>query len=83
MNSLAATNTAIMNINKFILNVTLVPSGHNTQPWKFSVNDTVVRIYPDLNHSVSVVDADKYALYISLGCALETLWISAKPEKGI
>ena len=69
-----------MNIEQFITNVTLAPSGHNTQPWKFSVNDNVVRIHPDFERSLPVVDGDNHALYISLGCALENLVISAKED---
>ena len=69
-----------MNIKKFLHYATLAPSGHNTQPWKFSAEDNVVRIYPDFDRSLSVVDGDNHALYISLGCALENLVISAKEE---
>lgn len=69
-----------MNINQFIYYATLAPSGHNTQPWKFSVNNNVVRIYPDFDRTLPVVDGDNHALYISLGCALENLVISAKQE---
>jgi hypothetical protein len=56
---------------------TLAPSGHNTQPWKFSVEHETVRIYPDLSRRLPVVDPDDHALYISLGCALENLLIAA------
>jgi nitroreductase len=56
---------------------TLAPSGHNTQPWKFSVEHETVRICPDLSRRLPVVDPDDHALYISLGCALENLLIAA------
>ena len=56
---------------------TLAPSGHNTQPWQFSVEHDTVRIYPDLSRRLPVVDPDDHALYISLGCALENLSIAA------
>jgi hypothetical protein len=69
-----------MNIEKLIFNATLAPSGHNTQPWTFSANDHVVRIFPDFNRTLPVVDPDNHALYISLGCALENLLISAKQD---
>jgi len=69
-----------MNIEQLIYNATLAPSGHNTQPWKFSVNNNVVQIFPDFNRTLPVVDPDNHALYISLGCALENLVISAKKE---
>lgn len=57
------------------------PSGHNTQPWKFEANETQIIIRPDLNRKLSVVDPDDHALYISLGCALENLIISAKAQR--
>jgi hypothetical protein len=72
------TKQKIMNINQLIYHATLAPSGHNTQPWKFSVDGNTVRIYPDFQRSLPVVDPDNHALYISLGCALENLVISAK-----
>ncbi|MBK1620262.1 hypothetical protein CKO42_17805 [Lamprobacter modestohalophilus] len=53
------------------------PSGHNTQPWQFSVNQDSIRIFPDLTRRLPVVDPDDHALYISLGCALENLLVAA------
>lgn len=69
-----------MNINQLINHATLAPSGHNTQPWKFLVEDNIIRMYPDFQRSLPVVDPDNHALYISLGCALENLVISAKQD---
>ena len=56
---------------------TLAPSGHNTQPWKFSIKGDSIFIYPDYSRSLLVVDPDDHALFISLGCALENLIIAA------
>jgi hypothetical protein len=56
----------------------LAPSGHNTQPWKFSIRGHSIRIYPDFSRSLPVVDPDGHALFISLGCALENLVIAAQ-----
>jgi hypothetical protein len=53
------------------------PSGHNTQPWKFKTGDDSISIIPDFTRALPVVDPDNHALYISLGCALENLIISA------
>ncbi|PWN06529.1 Acg family FMN-binding oxidoreductase [Rhodohalobacter mucosus] len=69
-----------MDTRDLIYYSTLAPSGHNTQPWKFSVQDNIIRIYPDFDRTLSVVDPDNHALYISLGCALENLVISAKED---
>lgn len=57
---------------------TLAPSGHNTQPWKFSLDATIIRIYPDYSRRLPIVDPDNHALFISLGCALENLLIAAQ-----
>lgn len=57
------------------------PSGHNTQPWKFENTENGIIIHPDFKRALPVVDAEKYELYISLGCALENLLIAAK-QKG-
>ena len=65
-------------IIELIRYATLAPSGHNTQPWKFSLTEDSIRIFPDFTRSLPVVDPDNRELYISLGCALENLMIAAK-----
>jgi alkylated DNA nucleotide flippase Atl1 len=57
---------------------TLAPSGHNTQPWKFAVSSDHIRIRPDLERALPVVDPDHRELWISLGCALENLLLAAR-----
>jgi hypothetical protein len=57
------------------------PSGHNTQPWKFEVNEKQITIRPNFDRRLSVVDADDHALFTSLGCALENLILSAKAHR--
>ncbi len=56
----------------------LAPSGHNTQPWKFSIKEDVIRIFPDYSRRLPAVDPDDRELFISLGCALENLVVSAR-----
>jgi len=63
---------------EFVRYATMAPSGHNTQPWKFSHTKDSIRIVPDFTRSLPVVDPDNRELYISLGCALENLVIAAK-----
>ncbi|MEL7833477.1 Acg family FMN-binding oxidoreductase [Fodinibius sp. Rm-B-1B1-1] len=53
------------------------PSGHNTQPWLYSVNENEINLYPDFSRALPVVDSDNHALYISLGCAAENIVIAA------
>ncbi|MDR5892789.1 Tat pathway signal protein [Halomonas mongoliensis] len=57
---------------------TLAPSGHNTQCWRFRVEAGAIRILPDLTRRTPVVDPDDHHLYVSLGCATETLCLAAR-----
>ena len=57
------------------------PSGHNTQPWLFRINENNIEIHPNFDRALPVVDFDNRELFISLGCALENLCITAL-EKG-
>ncbi len=52
---------------------TLAPSSHNTQCWKFRIEDDVITILPDLMRRTPAVDPDDHHLYVSLGCAAENL----------
>ena len=69
----------MMNSNyiKIIENAIKAPSGHNTQPWLFKVNNDSIEILPDMNKALPVVDPDNRELFISLGCAAENLCITA------
>lgn len=60
----------------------LAPSSHNTQCWKFRLEDQVIAILPDLSRRCPVVDPDDHHLYVSLGCAAENL-IQAAPAQGL
>ncbi len=53
------------------------PSGHNTQPWKFKLNQNSIDIYPDFTKSLPIVDPEHRELFVSLGCAAENLCIAA------
>ncbi|MBX2957049.1 MAG: hypothetical protein KF846_12880 [Cyclobacteriaceae bacterium] len=78
MKSVKELNPAIIEI---IEDAIKAPSGHNTQPWKFEVDEMRIIIKPDFARSLKVVDADNHALFISLGCALENLILSAKAHR--
>ncbi len=56
---------------------TLAANGHNTQPWKFRLDERGATILPDLARRTAVVDPDDHHLYVSLGCAAENLIIAA------
>jgi hypothetical protein len=58
----------------------LAPSSHNTQCWKFRLDDRVISILPDFSRRCPVVDPDDHHLYVSLGCAAENLSQAAKAQ---
>lgn len=53
------------------------PSGHNTQPWKFRLNETSIDVYPNFSKELPVIDLNHRELYISLGCAVENICIAS------
>lgn len=57
---------------------TLAPSSHNTQCWRFELQDRAIAILPDLTRRCPVVDPDDHHLFISLGCAAENLVQAAR-----
>ncbi len=56
---------------------TLAASGHNTQPWRFHLDEGRVVILPDFSRRTPVVDPDDHHLFVSLGCAVENLALAA------
>ena len=56
----------------------LAPSSHNTQPWKFEINEDVVWVYANKDRWLTVADADQREMYTSVGCALENLVVAAE-----
>ncbi len=55
----------------------LAPNSHNTQPWKFSIQENCILIYPDLDRSLVFSDRTGREMNTSLGCALANLLIAA------
>ncbi len=64
-------------LQELVRMATLAANGHNTQPWKFRLNEGEIKILPDLSRRTVVVDPDDHHLYVSLGCAAENLAIAA------
>jgi len=52
---------------------TLVASSHNTQCWKFGIEDQRISILPDWSRQCPAVDPDNHHMFVSLGCATENL----------
>lgn len=58
----------------------LAPSWHNAQPWKFVIERNAIDLFADLSRWLRVADPDRRELYLSLGCALESLLIAGDYE---
>lgn len=56
---------------------TLAANSHNTQPWRFQLEEHAIEIRPDLQRRTPVVDPDDHHLYVSLGCAAANLMLAA------
>jgi hypothetical protein len=61
---------------------TLAPSSHNTQCWKFRLEERAISILPDLSRRCPAVDPDDHHLFVSLGCAAENL-VQAALARGL
>jgi len=65
-------------IKDLIKYATMAPSGHNSQPWLFEINDSIVTIFPDYTKSRPKTDPTNRELFISLGAAAKNLEIAAE-----
>lgn len=50
---------------------TMAPNSHNTQPWRFALDESSITISPDESRRCPVVDPDDHHLFVTLGCAAE------------
>ncbi len=64
-------------VHELIRYATLAPNGHNTQPWRFRVEDDRITILPDLARRTPVVDPDDHHVFVSLGAAAENLSLAS------
>ena len=58
----------------------LAPSTHNSQPWRFVVEGGAIDVFADPARALPAADRDRREMYLSVGCALETLLIAADYE---
>lgn len=64
---------------KFFINyAVLAPSGHNTQPWLFRINDDSIDILADRTRALPVIDPDDKELIISCGAAITNITVAMK-----
>lgn len=64
-------------LERLVYYARLAPSSHNLQPWKFVVGDGEIDVFADLDRWLRVADKDRRELFLSLGCAIESLRIAA------
>ncbi|MCP9927770.1 nitroreductase family protein [Cyanobium sp. CH-040] len=64
-------------LRALVHDATLAPSSHNTQCWRFRLEDSAITLLPDAQRRCPVVDPDDHHLFVSLGCAAESLVHSA------
>ena len=60
-------------VRELVRLATLAPSSHNTQCWKFALENKAIKILPDLSRRCPAVDPDDHHVFVSLGCAAENL----------
>ena len=60
-------------LRELVRYATLAPSSHNTQCWKFRLEERAITLLPDLGRRCPAVDPDDHHLFVSLGCAAENL----------
>lgn len=70
---MGATGDRVALMRALVRYATLAPSSHNTQCWRFRLQDRAIAIEPDLTRRCPVVDPDDHHVFVSLGCAAENL----------
>ena len=60
-------------VNELVRYATLAANSHNTQPWRFTIEERRITIAPDFARRCPVVDSDDHHLFASLGCAAENV----------
>lgn len=63
----------VLDTRELIRHATLAASSHNTQPWRFRIQQDSITILPDFSRRCTAVDPDDSHLFKSLGCAAENL----------
>lgn len=71
----AVTDTGYRELVRY---ATLAASSHNTQCWKFAIDDQTISVLPDWTRRCPAVDPDDHHLFVSLGCATENLLQAAQ-----
>ena len=56
----------------------LAPSGHNTQPWRFSISGSSVSLHVDVERSLEGSDPKRHQLFLAFGCAIQNLCVAGR-----
>lgn len=78
MQELRAKLLAEPKIGDLVRYATLAANSHNTQPWRFGVENSAITLSPDETRRTPIVDPDDHHLFVSLGCAAENLVIAGR-----
>ena len=54
------------------------PSSHNSQPWRFSIDNERLEVLADRDRWLTVADPERRELYASIGCAIENFVVAAE-----
>ncbi|MFL6163809.1 MAG: Acg family FMN-binding oxidoreductase [Jatrophihabitantaceae bacterium] len=65
-----STLTVAQALRRAAARATLAPSIHNSQPWRFVLNNGVLELHADRSRQLHVLDPASRQLLISCGCAL-------------
>lgn len=65
-------------LKELVRYATMAANSHNSQPWKFKIDNNQIQILPDFRRRCPVVDPDDHHLFASLGCAAENCLTAAK-----
>ncbi len=67
------------NLLKFLITCAVqAPSSHNTQPWKFAIQNKSILVMADLTRRLPVGDSRDRELYVSVGTCLQNLMFGAQ-----
>lgn len=64
-------------LRELVRYASLAANSHNTQPWRYRLEDTRISVLPDFTRRCPAVDPENHHLYASLGCAKENLVVAA------
>jgi hypothetical protein len=68
-----AANGFLSDHRELVRYAALAASSHNTQCWKFRLENQLISVLPDWSRRCPAVDPDDHHLFVSLGCATENL----------